>query len=105
RAWDGYIQYRKSPRSRAAGPGFADPSFLLPVEWLETHEKINSALKNQRDPASTSRILIVSGSTRSEHTCPGETSKTWRLAERARKTLEAQPGFEVDVLELSHLAD
>ena len=33
-AWDGYIQYRKSPRSQAAGSEFSDPSFKLPVEWL-----------------------------------------------------------------------
>ncbi|MFL6574290.1 MAG: NADPH-dependent FMN reductase, partial [Burkholderiales bacterium] len=30
RAWDGYIQYRKSPRTRPAGPQFSDPSFQLP---------------------------------------------------------------------------
>lgn len=105
RAWDGYIQYRKSPRTGAAGPGFADPGFPLPIEWLQTREAIQSAERRQRDPASPPRILVVSGATRSEHTCPGETSKTWRLADHARKALEAQPGFEVDVLEMSNLAD
>ena len=48
---------------------------------------------------------MVSGATRSEHTCPGEVSKTRRLADRARRTIEAQAGFEVDFLELSQLAD
>ena len=47
----------------------------------------------------------MSGSTRSEHTCPGEVSKTRRLADHAAKTIEAQAGFEVDLLDLSHLAD
>jgi multimeric flavodoxin WrbA len=105
RAWDGYIQYRKSPRTRAAGSAFSDPSFLLPVEWLEARSAVLKAERQNRDPGSPSRILVVSGATRSEHTCPGEVSKTWRLAERARKAIEAQQGFEVDLLELSHLAD
>src|SRR6187401_2698921 len=35
-AWDGYVEYRKSPRTRPAGRGFADPTYELPVEWLET---------------------------------------------------------------------
>ena len=78
RAWDGYIQYRKSPRTRPAGAGFADPSFALPVEWLETRSAIQEAQRKHEDSKSPSRILIVSASTRSEHSCPGETSKTWR---------------------------
>jgi multimeric flavodoxin WrbA len=47
----------------------------------------------------------VSGATRSEHTCPGEVSKTRRLASHAAQTIEAQAGFEVDLLEMSQLAD
>ena len=104
-AWDGYIKYRKSPRTQAAGPEFSDPSFKLPVEWLQTRRAIQEAEKRQKNPASPSRILIVSGATRSEHTCPGEVSKTRRLADHARRTLEAQAGFEVDFLEMCHLAD
>ena len=105
RAWDGYIQYRKSPRTQPAGAGFADPAFLLPVEWLDTRRRIHEAETRHKGPNSKSRILIVSAATRSEHTCPGETSKTWRLADHARQTIEGQPGFEVDMLELSNLAD
>jgi multimeric flavodoxin WrbA len=105
RAWDGYIKYRKSPRTQPAGSGFSDPSFKLPVEWLETRREIQEAEKKQKDPASPSRILVVSGATRSEHTCPGEVSKTRRLAVHAATTIEAQAGFEVDLLEMSQLAD
>ena len=105
RAWDGYIKYRKSPRSQPAGPGFSDPAFKLPVEWLQTRHAIQQSEKKQKDPASPSRILVVSGATRSEHTCPGEASKTRRLASHAAQTIEKQAGFEVDLLELSHLAD
>jgi multimeric flavodoxin WrbA len=105
RAWDGYIKYRKSPRTQAAGQEFSDPAFKLPVEWLQTRSAIKDAEKRYRDPKSASRILIVSGATRSEHTCPGEVSKTRRLAVHAAKAIEAQAGFEVDLLELSQLAD
>jgi multimeric flavodoxin WrbA len=104
-AWDGYIRYRKSPRKRAAGPGYADPAFELPVEWLETRARIDEASARFTDPASPSRILLVNGSTRSEHTCPGEISKTQRLIAAARAIVDATPGFETDVLDLSRLAD
>jgi multimeric flavodoxin WrbA len=104
RAWDGYIKYRKSPRTQPAGPEFSDPAFSLPREWLRTRQAIHEADKRQQHPESPSRVLVVSGATRSEHTCPGEVSKTRRLAGHAAQTLEAQ-GCEVDLLELSHLAD
>src|SRR5947199_314322 len=78
-AWDGYSKYRKSPRQVPAGPGFVEPDFKLPVEWLEARARIREADARHRDPASPSRILIVNGSTRSEHSCPGEISKTRRL--------------------------
>lgn len=105
KAWDGYIQYRKSPRKQPAGDGFADPGFDLPVEWLATRDAIAKAEHRNRDPASPSRILVVNGSTRSEHTCPGEISKTRRLAEAAKAVIESVDGFEVDFLDLSTLAD
>jgi multimeric flavodoxin WrbA len=104
-AWDGYIKYRKSPRTQAAGPEFSQPDFELPVEWLQARKTLRDAELKQKNPASRSRILIVSGATRSEHTCPGEVSKTRRLADHAAKTIEAQAGFEVDLLDVSHLAD
>jgi multimeric flavodoxin WrbA len=103
-AWDGYIRYRKSPRSQPAGPQFSDPAFELPVEWLKTRDAIREAQKRHADPASPTRILLVSGATRSEHTCPGEASKTRRLAEHARRHIESA-GFEVDFLDLARLAD
>ena len=103
-AWEGYIGYRKSPRTQPAGAGFSDPAFKLPVEWLDARNAIREAESRQKNPGSPSRILVVSGSTRSEHSCPGEVSKTRRLAERACSTIEAQAGFEVDFLDLAQLA-
>ena len=104
-AWDGYIVYRKSPRTKPAGKGYADPNYAVAVEWLETRAKIEAAEKRQKDPKSPSRILVINGSTRSEHTCPGEISKTRRLAQHAQKTIESLPGYEADFLDISTLAD
>ncbi len=102
-AWDGYIEYRRNPRTRRAGKGFADPDARLPVEWLETRERIRAAERRHKQKGARSRILVVNGSARSDQTCPGELSKTWRMAQLAQKTIEAQRGFEVDLLDLSLL--
>jgi multimeric flavodoxin WrbA len=101
-AWDAYDNYRKNPRTRKAGPGFADPDFALPVEWLETRERIHAAQIEQRDSATTPRILLVCGSARHDQTCPGEMSKTFRLVEMARAEIE-RAGFTCDLLDLSML--
>ena len=104
-AWDGYIEGRKAPRTRAAGRGYADPGYKLSIEWSQTKAAITAAARRQHDAKSPSRILIINGSTRSEHSCPGEISKTRRLAEAAQRTIAGLSGFEVDVLDLSTLAD
>src|SRR3982074_1464315 len=62
KAWDGFITYRKSPRSVLAGPECAAPSVKLPVEWLDTRKRIAAAAARQNDPQSPSRILVVNGS-------------------------------------------
>ena len=104
-AYDGYSAYRKSPRTAKAGPGFSDPEAKLAVEWLKTRAAIQAAEKRQKDPKSPTRILIVSASARSEHTCPGEISKSLRLAQHAQKAIEALPNHEVDFLDVSRLND
>ena len=101
--WQNYMGYRKSPRVQKAGPEFHEPDFTLPMEWLETRRAIHEAQRRQSDPKSPSRILIINGSARSDQTCPGEISKTYRLAKIARETVAAVPGFEVDFLDLSRL--
>ena len=102
-AWEGYDEYRKSPRTRKAGPGFANPDFELPVEWLEARDRIIDARRVHENPASPRRILLISGAARSSHTCPGETPKTYRLAQSARHVIAASEGFECDFLDLSLL--
>lgn len=103
-AWESYDGYNKNPRKAKAGSEFADPDFELPVEWLAARKAILAAAARQRDPASPSRILLVNGSTRSDQTCPGEISKTWRLVQIANEIFANEPQFEVEVLDLSRLA-
>jgi multimeric flavodoxin WrbA len=102
-AWKNYIEYHKSPRTRKAGPGFADPEFELPLEWLAARDAIHQAQARQADPSSPSRILLICGSSRHDQTCPGEMSKTFRLVRLAREIVEATTGFECDLLDMSML--
>jgi multimeric flavodoxin WrbA len=102
-AWTNYDEYHKSPRKRKAGPGFADPAFELPLEWLEAREAVLAAGRRHADPAAASRILLVCGAARHDQTCPGEMSKTFRLVQLAREIVETADGFESDLLDLSHL--
>jgi multimeric flavodoxin WrbA len=101
-AWKTYDEYHKSPRTRKAGPGFANPDFELPVEWLQTRDAIQHAAQQHADATRPGRVLIVSGAARHDQTCPGEMSKTFRLASLAREDVE-RSGVECDFLDLSLL--
>lgn len=101
-AWTVYDEYHKSPRTRRAGPGFADPAFELPIEWLDTRERIQQAEREQKDPRRRGRVLLVCGAARHDQTCPGEMSKTFRLASQARDEIE-RAGLDCDFLDLSLL--
>jgi multimeric flavodoxin WrbA len=102
-AWDGYVHARKAPHTRPAGPGYADPSYELATDWLAAKAAVDAAQARHDDAAGPCRVLLVNGSPRSEHTCPGEMSKSWRLVEIARETLEGE-AIAVQVLDLSRLA-
>jgi multimeric flavodoxin WrbA len=102
-AWDAYQQSRKSPVTRTAGAGFADSDYPLAVDWLEARDRIQAAQRQQSSAASASRVLLVCGASRNDYTCPGEMSKSWRLAQIARQRLQTD-GMEVDLLDLSRLA-
>lgn len=101
-AWDGYEHSRKSPRTRKAGAGFTDPTYDLSVEWLEARGAIDAACARQRDLASPSRVLVISGAARNDQTCPGEMPKSFRLVKLAQEVLQ-RAGIEVDCLDLSQL--
>jgi hypothetical protein len=42
-AFDGYVQERKSPITRKAGSGYADPDYDLAVDWLEAKAAVDAA--------------------------------------------------------------
>ncbi|MHC2334595.1 flavodoxin family protein [Bradyrhizobium sp. USDA 4454] len=101
-AWDAYSHSRKAPQTRQAGPGFSDPTYDIAVDWLAAQQAILEAQRRHDSADAPARILVINGSPRSEHTCPGEMSKTWRLVKLAEPVLR-QMGFAVDILDLSRL--
>ena len=102
-AWDAYSHSRKAPLTRKAGAGFSDPDYDIAIDWLDARAKILEAQRRHDDASETPRILIINGSSRSEHTCPGEMSKTWRMVKLAEPVF-IEMGFAVDILDLSRLA-
>jgi multimeric flavodoxin WrbA len=103
-AWEEYANSRKSPRTRKAGPQFADPDYDLAVDWLHARAAVQEAQRQHEDAAGPARILLVNSSSRSEHTCPSEMSKSYRLVEIAHKVFAAASHTEIQVLDLSRLA-
>jgi multimeric flavodoxin WrbA len=101
-AWDGYSNARKAPRTRKAGPGYADPDYDLSEEWIAAKAAIEDAQRRHEDPAGRSRVLLICASPRSDQTCPGEMSKTMRLVRIAKEIVE-DADVECDLLDLSHL--
>jgi len=101
-AWQGYSQGRKAPITRKAGPGHADPDYDLSVDWIEARDRIDRAQATWADPVTRTRALVVCGSPRNDGTCPGEMSKTFRLANLVKDELAAAL-VDVDFLDLSLL--
>ncbi len=99
-AWGAVQEGRKAPVTRPAGRGFADPTYEVSVQWLETRKRLRLAEKRWHDKATPSRVLVICGSARNDGTCPGEISKTWRFTESARHVVEGL-GVQADVLDLS----
>ena len=101
-AWLAYKDERKAPVTRKAGPGYADPDYDLSVDWLAAHDAIAAAQARQADPTSDSTVLVIIGSARNDGSCPGEVSKSFRLAGWMTEELRGQ-GMAVDTLDLSLL--
>ena len=99
-AWDALQDGRKAPSTQPAGRGFADTSYPISTEWLDTRKRLRAAQKLWGQASTPSRVLLVCGSARNDGTCPGEVSKTWRLTGLAAKVLAAK-GVQADVLDLS----
>jgi multimeric flavodoxin WrbA len=101
-AWRSYTGNHKSPRTRKAGPEFADPDYDLSLDWLAARDAIRTAEMQHQDSTLPAKILLINGSARTNQSCPGETSKTFRLAKLAQSAIEAS-GADVDFLDLSVL--
>jgi multimeric flavodoxin WrbA len=102
-AWEAYQDGRKSPITRKAGAGYADPDYDLSEDWINAKAMLDEAQARFEDDNGPLRVLLVNGSSRSEHTCPGEMSKSFRLVSSAVDVLQ-QAGIETTVLDLSRLA-
>jgi len=101
-AWDAYCQGRKAPITEKAGPEFADPDYDLSVEWRATRDRVRAADAKRREPSTQSRVLVVCASSRNDGTCPGEMSKTYRLARTVEEELRSV-SIEPDLLDLSRI--
>lgn len=99
-AWRNYEQARKAPVTRRAGDGYADPEYELSVEWVGTSERLRQAEVTQRREDTPSRVLVIAGAARNDGSCPGEMSKTFRLAQTVAATLQDNR-IVPDLLDLS----
>jgi multimeric flavodoxin WrbA len=101
-AWDAYSNSRKAPFTEKAGAGYADPDYDLSTEWIAARRAIDDAQRVQANAKSSSRVLVIIGSARNDGTCPGEISKTWRMARLVCEELKGA-AIEPDLLDLSVL--
>ncbi len=102
-AWDAYAHSRKAPHTQKAGPEFVDPDYDMSVDWIAARDAIRAAQSRHEDKAGPHRILLINGSSRSEHTCPGEMSKSYRLIEIAQQAMAAAD-VTTEILDLSRLS-
>lgn len=102
-AWTEYEDYVKSPRTQPAGPEFADPDHPLPIEWLAARRAVLEAQRAHDAPNAKRRILVICASDRTDQTCPGEMSKTFRFAHLAKEIVERDAECECDFLDMSLL--
>lgn len=103
-AWRAYAASRKSPITRRAGEGYSDPDYELSTDWIAARDNLAAAERRHEDISQPARILLINGSSRSEHTCPGEMSKSYRLLEIACKAIRQVGSFDIEILDLSRLA-
>jgi hypothetical protein len=102
-AWQSYAASPKSPHTRKAGPGFADPEYEISVDWLDARAAVLDAQRRYEDAARPSRILLVNGSSRTEHTAQEKCQRpggSWnsrrrrsprRAVSRSRYSISAAP--------------
>jgi multimeric flavodoxin WrbA len=100
-AWDAYFHSRKSPYTQNAGASYADPDYKLACDWIAARGAIQAA-EARHAQEGTRNVLLINASPRSEHTCPGEMSKSYRLTLIAEDVLSAG-GVTTKRLDLSRV--
>ena len=63
-AWEALQDGRKAPLTQPAGREFADPTYPISMEWLQTRQRLKAAQAVWSDSASPSRVLLICGSGR-----------------------------------------
>ena len=58
-AWEALVAGRKTPITQKAGPGFADPTYDLSVEWLATRDRLLAAQERWSDGNAPSQVLLI----------------------------------------------
>ncbi len=91
----------KAPFTKPAGPGYKDPSYKLADDWTNTKAACDAARLRYEDKSRKSKVLIISGANRNDKTCPGEVSKSRRMAQLAQKVFEDEFQFDVELIDLS----
>ena len=99
-AWQAYSQERKAPQTHKAGAGYADPDYDLSDEWRANADRLKRLQHRWNDPATPSRVLVICGADRNDGSCPGEMSKSFRLAKLAEEAVQGA-GIATDFLDLS----
>src|SRR4051812_12863509 len=99
-AYGAYSEGRKAPHTEKAGPEFADPDYDISTEWLAARARLRAAQARHDDTKPPGRVLVVCASDRNEGTCPGEMSKSFRLAGLVAEVAR-EARMDVDTLDLS----
>jgi hypothetical protein len=80
-AWDAYDNQRKSPRTRKAGAGFADPDYDLAEDWIAARAAILfAALRHQTRGARSGPGRSGRGPQRRSHLARGRPGQPVRAA-------------------------
>jgi len=70
------------------------PDYDPAIDWIAAKDAIHKAQARYDNRKGPMRILLINASSRSEHTCPGEMSKSYRLIEVAQEIFTAKGSGE-----------
>jgi hypothetical protein len=74
------------------------------LDWINTRDAIQRAQTQHDDAAGPARFFLINASSRSEHTCPGEMSKSFRFMQMAAQVISSESGDWLTSMELTAAA-